>query len=781
MSLASALTAKLIWSGLGLKDGGLQLPKDWKSTMSRRKALLIGIEKYRFLRHLKGCANDVAGLAEILQRPGYQFEVEILTEAQAKRSSIRQSINSTLSDAEFSIIYFAGHGLRTKTATYLATADHEPGDEGIDLSYLSQAIKGLVGQNQSVLLILDCCHSGGADLGEAENSARAMESGDIPAFLGSGIVLMAACGSLEKAKEVVINGTTHGAFTYSLLQALMGKAANAQHIVTVSRVYEYVSEELEKQGQQRPKLTGDQNGRMILATGIEGTGGTKHEPQGITHAVVLQAKQLMDDYFTDIPKLTREQYLSEGHREASQRLAPIVEWFSRRLKESPALRSDTDFDRALSNMYQQFQTLSSVVPGMILEKGRIIGSYVGSGTFGTVWRVDDKSKNGLTCFKGYHATDLRNEDKAARFERGFKAMSQLAHPNIVKVHEMSRVPLGFFMDFIDGPNFRSYNPATSLDFPQIVELLLFVAETLRHAHGRKVLHRDVKPENILLSFSESGRVSAHLTDFDLSWFSTATKLTKLAGDGFGSHFYAAPEQMNSPTSHAAHRETVDVYSFGQVIYFSVCGRDPGMFDMPGNRKGIMEALSRLPVSEKVTRSMVQLYEGCTTLEASSRIGDFGTICTRLSTILADARSVAEEVSSNEFFSELRYLMAGLAETGSVPKASLHSISFRSPSGRTEISVRVKREAEKLLAIEATFYANQIVVEGLNAVDSRAKVNSRMDSALQPFVSVHQTRRTPGKSGAFESHLNFEAIPKTISGITKAREILMAAVDSIERT
>src|SRR5207249_2805852 len=124
---------------------------------------------------------------------------------------------------------------------------------------------------------------------------------------------------------------------------------------------------------------------------------------------------------------------------------------------------------------------------------------------------------------------------------------------------------------------------------KIITLLLRVGETLQHAHGRDVLHRDVKPENILLEFDSEGEVQPYLTDFDLSWFSTATKLTKVA-EGFGSHFYAAPEQMNNPLSPVAHRSTVDSYSFGEVMFFSLCGRDPAAFDLEGNHKALAKFL-----------------------------------------------------------------------------------------------------------------------------------------------------------------------------------------------
>jgi len=69
-------------------------------------------------------------------------------------------------------------------------------------------------------------------------------------------------------------------------------------------------------------------------------------------------------------------------------------------------------------------------------------------------------------------------------------MKQLDHPNIVHVYEFTECPLGFYMDFVDGPNLRALGRGVAEPIAQ-VELLLRIAETIRHAHSRKVVHRDI--------------------------------------------------------------------------------------------------------------------------------------------------------------------------------------------------------------------------------------------------------------------------------------------------
>ena len=106
-------------------------------------------------------------------------------------------------------------------------------------------------------------------------------------------------------------------------------------------------------------------------------------------------------------------------------------------------------------------------------------------------------------------------------------MELLEHPHIVKVHKYTQCPIGFYMDFVDGPNLRDFVGTVS-EPADTLQILIKIAETLQHAHGRNVIHRDVKPENIVLTFdSESNIWVPYLTDFDLAWFSAATQLTRM--------------------------------------------------------------------------------------------------------------------------------------------------------------------------------------------------------------------------------------------------------------
>ena len=91
-------------------------------------------------------------------------------------------------------------------------------------------------------------------------------------------------------------------------------------------------------------------------------------------------------------------------------------------------------------------------------------------------------------------------------------MRQLDHRFIVKVHDLTECPLGFYMDFIEEAATSATSPVRWMTQKVGISVLLTVAETLRHAHGRGVIHRDVKPENIIIEFRLCWSMLAPLPD-----------------------------------------------------------------------------------------------------------------------------------------------------------------------------------------------------------------------------------------------------------------------------
>ncbi len=160
-----------------------------------------------------------------------------------------------------------------------------------------------------------------------------------------------------------------------------------------------------------------------------------------------------------------------------------------------------------------------------------------------------------------------------RFLRETRTAASFSHPNIVGVHSVDESPglLFFVMSFIEGETLtervRRQGP---LPVPDAIRLLQEVAWALSYAHGRGVVHRDIKPDNILLERA-TGR--ALVMDFGIARSVTASGLTQV-GEAIGTPHFMSPEQAAGETVDGRS----DLYSLGVVGYFALTGRLP--FDGP---------------------------------------------------------------------------------------------------------------------------------------------------------------------------------------------------------
>jgi serine/threonine protein kinase len=309
-----------------------------------------------------------------------------------------------------------------------------------------------------------------------------------------------------------------------------------------------------------------------------------------------------------------------------------------------------------------------------------------------------------------------------------------------------------------------------------VRILLLVAETIHHAHGRNVVHRDIKPENILLTYDQSNETwLPYLTDFDLAWFSTATKLTK---EGMGNVYYAAPEQLASPHSRAAHEVTVDVFSFGQLGFFVLTGSDPAPLGRADNSRALSSRLEQWPVGQAANQYLAW-YERCTADQPAERYQDFQILIDELSKIELSLRETAptSRLSRSDFLGEIAFALSGF--TGVVPNTI--EPAFPSLSGRAQIVLRTAGERESgddlLLDLDVRLSLERITIEGVYNERARTIYNNRIDEILRGFDSV---RRRPGTHGVFAVHILFANVASSLMGVDHVRQVLSRVIDAIER-
>jgi serine/threonine-protein kinase len=208
-------------------------------------------------------------------------------------------------------------------------------------------------------------------------------------------------------------------------------------------------------------------------------------------------------------------------------------------------------------------------------EGKVIGGryeleeLVGSGGMSRVYRAHDTMLERKVALKILHERYGGDEEYVERFRREARAVAQLAHPNIVTVIDRGEDDGRQFIvfEYIDGENLKQIVEREGpLALDEVVALGLEIARGLAFAHERGIVHRDVKPQNVLLN----GDGHAKVTDFGIARSLDVEKGVTQTGTVLGTSDYIAPEQASG---HVVSRET-DVYSLGVVLFEVLTGAVP---------------------------------------------------------------------------------------------------------------------------------------------------------------------------------------------------------------
>jgi len=209
--------------------------------------------------------------------------------------------------------------------------------------------------------------------------------------------------------------------------------------------------------------------------------------------------------------------------------------------------------------------------------GRCVGnSYiliapVGQGATGTVWRAIERNSGTYVAVKLLHESLLRQPKLVTRFVRERTILMMMRHENIVGVRDLFSVgeSLALVMDFVAGGTLRDRLIAAGTMPPaEAAHLLSQVAAALTQAHELGVVHRDVKPDNILIEAQSDGAGQVKLTDFGIARVLDTSGLTTPHAI-MGTPHYMAPEAATGVVDPAA-----DVYAVGVVLYELVSGHTP---------------------------------------------------------------------------------------------------------------------------------------------------------------------------------------------------------------
>ena len=205
--------------------------------------------------------------------------------------------------------------------------------------------------------------------------------------------------------------------------------------------------------------------------------------------------------------------------------------------------------------------------GRLLDGRYEILEIIGTGGMAVVYKARCHRLNRLVAIKILKDEVARDEEFRRRFRAEGEAVAMLSHPNIVQVYDVSTSDSANFivMELIDGISLKEYMEKKGiLNWKETLHFSLQIAKGLEHAHSRGIIHRDIKPHNIMVLKNGSVKVM----DFGIA--RVMNKSNTLTKEALGSVHYISPEQAKG--GHTDNRS--DLYSLGVVMYEMMAGRPP---------------------------------------------------------------------------------------------------------------------------------------------------------------------------------------------------------------
>lgn len=199
-----------------------------------------------------------------------------------------------------------------------------------------------------------------------------------------------------------------------------------------------------------------------------------------------------------------------------------------------------------------------------------IKELIGVGGMAHVYKAYDNIDNRIVAVKILKDEYLQNEEFTRRFKNESKAIAILSHPNIVKVYDVSfgdRMQY-IVMEYIDGITLKEYiEGQAEFKWKEAVHFTVQILRALQHAHDKGIVHRDIKPQNIMLLPDGTIKVA----DFGIARFSRQDMRTTRSSDkAIGSVHYISPEQARGEITD----EKADIYSVGVMLYEMLTGKLP---------------------------------------------------------------------------------------------------------------------------------------------------------------------------------------------------------------
>jgi serine/threonine protein kinase len=246
------------------------------------------------------------------------------------------------------------------------------------------------------------------------------------------------------------------------------------------------------------------------------------------------------------------------------------------VKKSKKIGLETTLEEVLlkQNLITQEQLQELKHLSQITDGGKMFGSYrlgrmIGQGGMGKVYEAVQEVMGRNVAIKVMNTQLGDDTTHVPRFYQEIRALAKLSHPNIVAIFDAGKINRRHFfaMELLPGPSLKEHIDAKKcLPEHEALEIIKATAKALGHAHEQNVIHRDVKPENIIFNEAKVPK----LTDFGVVMHHDMDHMT-LTQEGYlvGSFYYSSPEQVNGSRDLDGRS---DIYSLGATLYYALTGR-----------------------------------------------------------------------------------------------------------------------------------------------------------------------------------------------------------------
>ncbi|HEX2623204.1 MAG TPA: serine/threonine-protein kinase, partial [Phototrophicaceae bacterium] len=272
--------------------------------------------------------------------------------------------------------------------------------------------------------------------------------------------------------------------------------------------------------------------------------------------------------------------------------------------------------------------------GVEINQYQIV-EHIGRGGMADVWSARDNRLNRMVAVKSIVHGLSGDIDPVALFRREAQTIAQMEHPHILPIYDFGEFKgkLYIVMRFVAGGALSDKLERDALPVPEVMRLGSAVAQALDFAHAQKVVHLDLKPQNILLDSYQS----PYLADFGLA--TVLDREGRAMNPGSGTLIYMAPEQLTSEV--IDHR--ADIYSFGIMLYHMFTGRLPFDGAIPLAMKQL-QYREELPQIDHLPAYVTQVLRRATAVSPDSRPAKLMEIIEEIQTVLSDT----VELSDNSF-------------------------------------------------------------------------------------------------------------------------------------